>query len=169
MSKTSRVISSKARNLAMLALGSSKKSRESSVPMNMPHTDLTNLTKASRFALAVGCAECTRRMVAASLLRCSFCEICEICVRHNSQDLDFRVFRAICVSQNPPCGPASAAAGGTRSWRGGCSGRTCGRPQGAWWWCRCRGRTYHGARSRGRWYSIRGVPCTRGRWLNGKA
>ena len=38
---------------------------------------------ASRFALAVGYAECTRRMAAASFLRCSLCEIREICVRLN--------------------------------------------------------------------------------------
>ena len=48
---------------------------------------LTQISQISRRQVAspllsVLHTECTRRMVAASFLRCSFCEIREICVRH---------------------------------------------------------------------------------------
>ena len=84
LSKTSRVISSKARNLAMLALGSSKKSRESSVPMNMPHTDLTNLTKGASLRPRLSASPSVFSRMAHASLRCVLREICEICVRQKA-------------------------------------------------------------------------------------
>ena len=77
LSKTSRVISSKARNLA--------KSRESSVPMNMPHTDLTNLTKGASLRPRLSASPSVfSRMVHTSVSDVCFREIREICVRPKS-------------------------------------------------------------------------------------
>ena len=82
----------------------SRKSRESSVPMNMPHTDLTNLTEAASQKARSYHPACTLGAADSKGEATCLREICEICVRPKSMmQENFAFFARFACKNIPRC------------------------------------------------------------------